>query len=112
MLNPFSFVHAHQLEGKVTDTISLLSGKTVLDCIQIRSSRIEIYRSSVSTVCSVGGPGVSVGRGGPGRAAAETRNTILDPMEFVARIHRNISQPSETYPNVDVMLELDAIKVC
>ena len=97
----------------MTDTISLLSGKTILDCIQIRSSRIEMYRSSFSTVCSIGGSGGPArGPGGAPRCAAETRSTILEPMEFVARIHRNISQPSEAYPNVDVMLELDAIKVC
>ena len=87
----------------MTETISLLSGKTILDCIEIRTSRIEMYRSSLSTVCSVQGPG---------EGCAERRSTILEPMEFVARINRNISQPSEAYPNVDVLLELDAIKVC
>ena len=98
-------MHAHEMEGKVTDTISLLSAKTVLDCIEIRTSSVEVYHSSSSTECSV------VGGAGGGACGLEKRNTILEPMEFVARINRNISQPSEVYPNVDVILQLDAIKV-
>lgn len=92
------------MEGKVAETISLLSAKTVLDCIEIRTSKIEIFRSSHSTVCAVGVVGC-------GDATKEKRNNILEPMEFIARINRNISQPSEAYPNVDIILQLDAIKV-
>ncbi len=98
-------MHAHEMEGKVTGTISLLSAKTILDCIEIRTSRIEIYRSSRSSKCPVGGAG------GVAHAVGGRRSTILEPMEFFARINRNISQPSEAYPNVDIILQLHAIKV-
>ena len=97
-------MYAYEMEGKVGDTINLLSARTVLDCIDIRTSSVEIYRSSCSTECSMGGAGGGV-------CSLEKRNTILEPMEFAAHINRNISQPNEVYPNVDVVFQLDAVKV-
>ncbi len=67
---------------------------TVLDAMEIRTSQIQIYRLATPT------------HGGP-----ETRYTILEPVEFVAHISRNISRPSEMYPNVDISLDIDTIKV-
>lgn len=95
------YMHARELEGKVTDTISLISAKTILDCIEIETSSVQIYRSCRSSVCSLQDTS----------SCQESRSNILEPIQFTAHIKRNISQPSEAYPNVDISLSLDTIKV-
>lgn len=93
-------LHASELESKVMETLSLISSKTVLDCMEIETSSIQIYRKSRPTLCSL-----------DSRDCEECHNTILDPIQFTLHIRRNISQPNEAYPNVDIILNMDSIKV-
>lgn len=95
-------MHARELECKVTDTISLQSARTVLDCIDIETSSVQIYRKWRSSACSL--------QDQPG-CSAEKRSTILEPIQFTAHIRRNVSQPTVAYPNVDIVVALDTIMV-
>lgn len=95
-------MHAHELECKVLDTVSLLSAKTILDCIDIETSSVQIYRKWRSSVCSLQDKS---------SCSMEQHSTILEPIQFTAHIRRNVSQPSEAYPNVDVVVGLDTITV-
>ena len=78
--------------------ISLDHAQAILDRIEIKSSSIQIYRNSTS----VGGAkGVAI------------RNDILDTLEFVVMVTRNMSAGQTLFPLVSVKLDLeDAIKVC
>lgn len=85
----------------MTDTISLLSARTILDCIEIDTSSVQIYRKWRSSTCSLQDKSCS----------SEQCSTILEPIQFTARIHRNVSQPTDAYPNVDITISLDTIVV-
>jgi len=77
-----------------SDTISLAKNHTVMDVMEIRTSRISIYRLAT-----------------PIRGGEEKEYTLLEPLEFVALVKRNISRPSELYPNTSVSLDINTIKV-
>ncbi len=85
------------------EVIPIVGGKTLMDCIQIETTSIQIHRSARSSSCSLGNSG--------GCGSAETRNVILEPVQFVVNINRNISRPSEEFPNVGITLNMDTIKV-
>ncbi len=42
----------------------------------------------------------------------ECEGVILEPLSLSASIIRNISLPNRAFPNVDIKISLDAIKVC
>ncbi len=41
----------------------------------------------------------------------DTQSTILEPLTFSVQVIRNISQPTEAFPNVDIQLQLNQVKV-
>ena len=41
----------------------------------------------------------------------DTQSTILEPLTFSLQAICNISQPTEAFPNVDVHLQLNHVKV-
>ena len=48
---------------------------------------------------------------GDGLSAIDTQSTILEPLTFFVQVVRNISRPTEAFPNVDIQLELNQVKV-
>ena len=87
-------MRAVAVESAVTETINLRGCRTVMDAMEIKTSRIRIYRNARNI-----------------NTGAEKCYTILEPLEFLAVIRRNITRPTELYPNVDIGLDIDAIKV-
>ena len=69
-----------------------------MDSMEIQTTSIHIYRQAIPLL--------------PATLAEKKRYVILEPIEFMARINRNISTSSELYPNVDIVLEMDSIQVC
>ena len=86
------FVRA--VESEATEKINLRGSQTVMDAMEIKTSHIRIYRKAHNI-----------------NSGAEKCYTILEPLEFSAVIRRNITRPAELYPNVDIGLDIDAIKV-
>ncbi len=41
----------------------------------------------------------------------ESQSVILEPLQLTANITRNITLPTKAFPNVDISLSLEAIKV-
>ena len=96
--SPCRFVHALSLESKIMETTNILCSRIVMDSMELNTSSIHIYREAFSLI--------------PAVSTVEKRYNILEPIEFTAHINRNISQPTELYPNVDIVMAVDTIKVC
>lgn len=47
-----------------------------------------------------------------GLSKVDTQSTILEPLTFSVQVIRNISAPTTAFPNVDVQLQLNHVKVC
>lgn len=41
----------------------------------------------------------------------ESHSIILEPLQFTATVTRNISKPTQAFPNIDICLGLGTIKV-
>ena len=92
------FLYGYQVQDTRGSVISLDPAQAILDRIEIKSSSIQIYRNSTN---------VGVVKG------VTIRNDILDTLEFVAVVTRNMSEGQTSFPLVTVKLDLeDAIKVC
>ena len=92
------FFHGYQVHDTKGSVVELDSAQAILDRIEIKSSSIQIYRNSTN---------VGVAKG------VVVRNDILDTLEFVAVVTRNLSAGQTLlFPLVTVKLDLeDPIKV-
>lgn len=92
------FSHGYQVHSTKASVVSLDTAQAILDRIEVKSSSIQIYRCSTN---------VGVVRG------VSVRHDIMDPVDFVAVITRNLSYGQTTaFPLITVKLDLeDAIKV-
>ena len=97
------FSHGPELLASIQqiESVNLRVGATVLDCMEIRTSSIQVYREVSPVVCALGGQGEC----GP------TQSTVLEPLKFSAQLIRNISRPNASFPNVHLKLNLDSVKV-
>ena len=80
------------------ESMTIRSGVTVMDCIELETTSIQVYRRYHSSICSP-------------ENQKDSQNIIMEPIRFLANIRRNISHPSKAYPNVDILLNIEAIKV-
>ncbi|XP_064395949.1 intermembrane lipid transfer protein VPS13A-like isoform X2 [Halichondria panicea] len=96
-------IHRESMDSATTDTLTLLGAPTVLDCMRMETTSVQIFRRSHAAVaeCTV-------------REQCdyeESNSVILEPLRLIVDMTRNITLPTKAFPNVDISLSLDAIKL-